>query len=231
MRLFLCGGGSGEQTVEAYRRLNDMIDHTKPLLYVPLAMKPALYPSCFEWIKDEMRWVNIPGIEMVTSAEELIRKELTDYSAIFIGGGNTFKLLYELKASGAFDRIKRYIEQDGIVFGGSAGAIIFGESLASCALDDANHVGLRDTAGFNVLNGISLLCHYTNQTEEKDRKNTAYLIELSKQFKVIALPEEDTLLINGSTIEVIGTKPYYYFENGIRIERQTKQTCPSVGSK
>lgn len=222
MRIFLCGGGCGEQTAEAIQRFNDVIDHTKPLLYIPLAMKPELYPSCLEWIKGEMRKVDFPGIEMVTSAEEIVRKELKDYSAIFIGGGNTFKLLYELKVSGAFDRIKDYIEEDGVIFGGSAGAIIFGESLESCVLDDVNNVGLRDITGFNVLNGISLLCHYTNQTEEKDRKNTEYLTELSKRSKVIALPEEDTLFINGNEIEVIGIRPYYYFENGIREERQTK---------
>lgn len=228
MTIFLCGGGSGEQTVDAIRRFNDVIDHTKPLLYVPLAMKPELYPSCFEWIKGEMREVNIPSIEMVTSAEEIIRKDLRDYSAIFIGGGNTFKLLYELKTSGAFDQIKRYIEQGGVIFGGSAGAIIFGESLESCALDDVNHVGLRNIAGFDVLNGISLLCHYTNQTEEKDRKNTQYLTELSRRLKVIALPEEDTLFVSGNKIEVIGTRPYYYFEGGIREERKpSENSCLS----
>ena len=222
MRIFLCGGGSGEQTTEAIRRFSDLIDHKKPLLYIPLAMKSDLYPSCLEWIKGEMQGVNITNIDMVTSTEEIVRKELKDYSAIFIGGGNTFKLLYELKASGAFDQMKDYIEQDGIIFGGSAGAIIFGESLESCALDDENHVGLRDITGFNVLDGISLLCHYTNRTEEKDRKSTEYLTELSKRRKVIALPEEDTLFVNGNKVEVIGTRPYYYFENGIREERQAK---------
>ena len=222
MMIFLCGGGSGKQTIEATRRFSDVIDHTKPLLYVPLAMEPDLYPSCLEWIKDEMREVNITNIEMVTSAEEIIRKELKDYSAIYIGGGNTFKLLYELKASEAFDQIKCYMKQDGVIFGGSAGAIIFGESLESCMLDDENHVGLCDITGFNVLNGISLLCHYTNRPEEKDRKSTEYLTELSKRLKVIALPEEDTLFVNGDNIEVIGTRPYYYFENGIREDRYAK---------
>lgn len=106
------------------------------------------------------------------------------------------KLLYELKICGAFEKIKAYIDNDGIVFGGSAGAIIFGESLESCILDDTNEVGLKDITGFNVLNGISLLCHYTNRTEEKDSESKQYLIELSKQMKVIALPEEDTLFIN-----------------------------------
>ena len=218
MKLFLCGGGCGSQTAEATKKFSDMIDRTKPLLYVPISMEPELYQSCWQWINEEMSAFNISNIEMVTSAEEIVKKELNNYSAIFIGGGNTFKLLYDLKTSGAFDLIRHYIEKDGIVFGGSAGAIIFGQSLEACKLEDENNVGLRDISGFNVLNGISLLCHYTNQTREKDRKSTEYLTELSKRLKIIALPEEDTVFVNGDKFEVIGTRPYYYFENGIRKE-------------
>lgn len=215
MRIFLNGGGDGAQTIEANKRLNDVIDHEKPLLYIPLAMETEMYPSCLEWIKGELRDVSIVGIEMVTSAQEITVKDLGQYCAIFIGGGNTFKLLYELKISGAFEKIKAYIENDGIIFGGSAGAIIFGESLESCILDDTNEVGLKDITGFDVLNGISLLCHYTNRTEEKDNESKQYLLELSKRRKVIALPEEDSLFINGNEVELIGGRPYYVFENGV----------------
>lgn len=216
MKLFLNGGGDGAKTAQANKRFHEVIDHTKPVLYVPLAMESERYPGCLEWIKGELSGVDVSGIEMVTSAEEITAKDLTGYSAVFIGGGNTFKLLYELKASGAFEKIKDFIKHSGVVFGGSAGAIIFGADLEACALDDANDVGLQDTAGFDVLNGISFLCHYTNRTEEKDRESTEYLTELSKKRRVIALPEEDTIFINGDEIEIIGTRPYYYFENGLR---------------
>lgn len=216
MKLFLNGGGDGAKTAQVNKRFHEVIDHTKPVLYVPLAMESEKYPGCLEWIKGELSGVDVPGIEMVTSAEEITAKDLTGYSAVFIGGGNTFQLLYKLKASGAFEAIKDFIEHNGVVFGGSAGAIIFGADLEACALDDANDVGLQDTAGFDVLNGISLLCHYTNRTEEKDRESTEYLTELSKKRRVIALPEEDTIFINGDEIEIIGTRPYYYFENGLR---------------
>ena len=213
MRIFLNGGGTGEQTIEVNKRLNEIIDHTKPLLYIPLAMESKMYSSCLEWIKGELKDLEIAGIEMITSARQIIDRDLTGYCAIFIGGGNTFKLLYDLKVSGAFERIKAYIENDGIVFGGSAGAIIFGETLEACALDDTNDVGLEDINGFDILNGISLLCHYTNRIEEKDRKSREYLLELSKRRKVIALPEEDTLFMNGDEVELIGSRPYYIFEN------------------
>lgn len=44
MRLILCGGGHGEKTVIANSKLNDIIDHTRPLLYVPLAMDEVEHP-------------------------------------------------------------------------------------------------------------------------------------------------------------------------------------------
>lgn len=214
MRLLLNGGGASPKTIEANKIFASIIDHSKPLLYIPLAMEKDKYPSCLEWITGEMKDVNLVGIDMVTSCEELASKDLNNYCAIFIGGGNTFKLLSDLKESGSFSKIKEFILNDGICYGGSAGTIIFGEDLESCMLDDTNEVNLKDILGFDVLNGTSFLCHYTNRTEEKDKQSTEYLLELSKRKKIIALPEEDTLHINGNHIEVIGTRPYYIFENG-----------------
>ncbi len=46
------------------------------------------------------------------------------------------------------------------------------------------------------------------------QKNKSYLKELSKEIKVITLPEEDTMFISDSGIEVYGDKPYYIFDNG-----------------
>ena len=92
MKVFICGGGSGKQTSGALHRLNEVINHALPCLYIPLAMEESQYNSCYEWITGELSDVEIPGIEMVRSAEELSRKNLADYSFLFIGGGNTFKL-------------------------------------------------------------------------------------------------------------------------------------------
>lgn len=218
MKIFLNGGGAGYKTVEANRKLNDVIDHTKPILYIPLAMEKDKYDSCYEWIIGELKDVKVPHIEMVRSVGELSNKNLDDYAVIFIGGGNTFKLLSDLKQNDIFEKINNYLKNDGIIFGGSAGTIIFGEDLESCYLDDINDVKLDNIKGFDILNGISFLCHYTNRTKEKDEESTKYLLELSKRKKIIALPEEDTLYINDDKIEVMGNRPWYIFENGRRIE-------------
>lgn len=222
MKIFLCGGVDGTQTANAYKKLSEIIDQTKPLLYIPLAMESDKYPSCLEWITNELKELNIPNIEMITKANEIRNKNLEDYCAIFIGGGNTFKLLKELKVSGAFERIKEFINNDGIIFGGSAGAIIFGKNLKSCALDDDNTVDLEDISGYDVLNGYSILCHYTNRTKEKDEESKEYLLKLSKEEKSIALPEEDTIFINNNNIEIIGNRPYYIFDNGTITEKNSQ---------
>ena len=223
MKVFICGGGAGQQTVRALRRLNEVIDHARPCLYIPLAMEEEQYDSCYEWIAGELTGIKIPGIEMVRSAEELSRKHLADYSFLFIGGGNTFKLLYDMKRVNMFEPIRDYLQNGGVAFGGSAGAIIFGEDLESCALDDENDVGLKDTAGFDVLGGISFLCHFTNRMPEQDRRSEAYLLQISGHRKVYALPEEDTLFVNDSQVEAIIDRPYFIFENGRKTEVPVKE--------
>ncbi len=218
MKVFICGGGSGKQTVRALHRLNEVINHALPCLYIPLAMEEEQYDSCYQWITGELSGIEIPGIEMVRSAEELARKHLADYSFLFIGGGNTFKLLYDIKRVSMFEPIRAYLQNGGVAFGGSAGAIIFGEDLESCALDDDNDVGLKDTEGFDVMEGISFLCHFTNRLPEHDRKSEAYLLKISEHRKVYALPEEDTLFVHDSQVEAITDRPYYIFENGRKTE-------------
>lgn len=213
MTLFLSGGGSGSQTTEAITRFGRALSGDKPLLYIPLAMEPERYDSCLEWITGELSSLS-RVIHMVRSSKELSALDFEEYAGIYIGGGNTFKLLRDLEQSGAFEKLSHYLKSGGVVFGGSAGAIIFGENLNACKLDDKNDVGLADIDGFDLLDGISLLCHYTNQIPEKDAENRRYLLSLSHQQKIIALPEEDTIVIQNGVTEVIGTRPWYYFADG-----------------
>lgn len=219
MKLILNGGGEGNQVKSARMLLNSLIDHSKKILYIPLAWPNSDYDSCLEFMTGELFDVECAGIEMIKSGEEIVNKNLSDYACIYIGGGNTYKLLSELKISGAFDKIKDYlINEDGIVYGGSAGAIIFGKDLDSCNTDDNNEVGLIDNTGFDMINGYSLLCHYTSRNEERTLLSKNYLLELSKTKSIYAIPEEDTIFVNDGNIEFLGNRPYYEFINGNEIK-------------
>lgn len=214
MTLFLNGGGCGEQLKESYALLKQKVDTNKPLLYIPLAMKKEKYPSCLEWILGELADFHFPKIDMITSATELCTKNLAEYAALFIGGGNTYKLLSELKSCNAFSKINAFLEEGGIVFGGSAGAILFGKTIDSCRYADPNEVGLKEASGFNKVFGAYIGAHYPNDNPIKTAEATANFTQLSDQAPVIALPEEDTLVIDKNTIQIVGSKPYHLFKDG-----------------
>lgn len=230
MKIFLCGGGSGKVVDIAMNKFESSLDKTKPLLYVPLAMESSRYDSCYEWIKNEMGLINVTNIEMVTSGNELFNKNLDNYCAIFIGGGNTYKLLKELKDSKSFNKIKEFINNDGIVFGGSAGAIIFGKDIDSCKMQDANDVKLKDTKGLNVIRDYSLLCHLNRNDGIKFNrdKNSDYLLNFSKDNKTIYLPDDDTIFIDNNDITIIGRSEFRIYENGryeIKVINSDKNNC------
>jgi len=225
MKLFLNGGGCKTQTILTYKEINKMINHNKPVLYVPLAMDEMDHPynSCYEWIKEEISSIDIPNIEMVRTFEEFADKDFNEYSLIYIGGGNTYKLLNGIKTTDIYDKLKVYIENDGMVYGSSAGAVIFGKDINIIEVMDNNNVGIKDTSGFDYLNGISLFVHYTNYrskySEEENKKLTKkytdFIVNYTKKNeKVIAFPEEDTIFFDGKNIKVIGELAYYIFENG-----------------
>lgn len=225
MKLILCGGGSGKQNYYANKKLNEIIDHNKPLLYVPLAMDESDHPydSCYEWINEELAQVQLSGIDMVRSFEELVQKNYDNYCALFIGGGNTYKLLKGIKDSGAFEKIKEFINNGGIVIGGSAGAVIFGCDIDIISTMDPNDVALIDTKGFNVMNGVSIFPHYTNtKSKLSEEENLARLNNFTNAIKhfsmtngdVIAIPEEDAIFVNNGELEILGNRPFFLFKNG-----------------
>ena len=227
MKLFLNGGGAGEQTIRTYKEINKIIDHNKPVLYIPLAMDESVHPydSCLEWIKGEISIIDIPNIEMVRTFEELYEKDFNKFSMMFIGGGNTYKLLKGIKDTKSYDKFVEYIKNDGIIYGSSAGSVIFGKNINSIEIMDDNNVNLVDTEGFDILNGKSLFVHYTNYsskfTEEENKslieKYTNFIIDYTiKNETVIAYPEENSIFIDGEDFKMIGDSPYYIFENGIK---------------
>ena len=74
MKLFLCGGGSGKQILNALYKFSNTISKEKPILYIPLAMESDRYDSCYDWFKNEIKIMNLSNFEMVRSSYELSQK-------------------------------------------------------------------------------------------------------------------------------------------------------------
>jgi dipeptidase E len=128
-------------------------------------------------------------------------QNLDQYTAIFIGGGNTFKLLKEIKDSKFDQKLQEYLNHGGLVYGSSAGAVIFGKSIKPCEYGeygDINHVGLTDLSGLNLAGGKDIFCHYTNGVNDiiKNYPIDSYI-----------LYDESGLLIEDHKIKAVG-KPF-----------------------
>ena len=70
MKLYLCGGGSSKQIISALLSFSNNLDKSKPILYVPLAMDESRYNSCYNWFKEEIKYMGLSNFEMVRSSEE-----------------------------------------------------------------------------------------------------------------------------------------------------------------
>ena len=68
MKLILNGGGDGKAAESARQLLNSVIDHSRKILYIPLAWPDPTYRGCLEFMTGELSDVDKAGIDMVRSA-------------------------------------------------------------------------------------------------------------------------------------------------------------------
>jgi dipeptidase E len=129
---------------------------------------------------------------------------MMEISGIYIGGGDTVKLLKEVRET-HFDKYLRDVAQSGIpIYGGSAGAIILGDDIRTAP--EAKHLTKSEAKGLNIIKGYSIVCHYRLIDEEAVRN-------LSKTFQqyIIAVSEKNGAYIAGKTLINYGTEPIHIF--------------------
>ncbi|MFD1732951.1 Type 1 glutamine amidotransferase-like domain-containing protein [Deinococcus malanensis] len=127
---------------------------------------------------------------------------MSEFDGVYIGGGNTFRLLHLLREHSLDAALKRYAFGGGAVYGGSAGAILMGSDILSCAHDDADVIGLQSTTALNFLGGHDVWCHYQ---PEQHAQVQAYA-DLH-QRPVYALPARGGLVVHSGQIEFGGFEP------------------------
>ncbi len=196
----------------------DALDKTKPLLYIPIAIdnKKYPYPGCLLWIKNTFD--NLGVKEYVMWDEKDIynykKEKVTNFSGIYIGGGNTPYLLKTIKDNGFIDFIKEAMKKSLPIYGGSAGAIIFAKTIIPSLVEDENFVALTDLSAINAINNYELWCHYGPKEEDS-------LQEFIKKYNLVnmvALPEETGLVIDGTNMTVLGKKNALLINGAVKKE-------------
>ncbi len=216
-RIYLSGGGNEKQSFLLDKFFFRAFPENGRFLYIPIALRGhELYRTAPVWMKSILTLHARTDVEFETvdDPSNYTFEDLEKFSGIYIGGGNTWSLIQELRDSGFADILIQHIEAGGRVYGGSAGAIIMGKRIDTH--DDENKVGFQDTSGFNLLNDFSVACHFKD--EQSDRFK-AWAI--NNNLPIMCLPEETGLIIEKGVALCVGTQPcIIYFADGTR--RDTK---------
>lgn len=213
-KLYVSGGGSKEDAKLVNENFVKKIGIERNVIYIPIAIDQSKHPfdECYKYIKSMLEPLDIKNIEMWTDLKDKSTPAIDKYSAIYIGGGNTFSLMYEIIRNNFSSILKEFIKTGGVVYGGSAGAILMGKSLVTCLHSDENKVNLRNLDGLNYLNGYSIWCHYKDIEEE-------LALTCSKYYKlpIIAVPEASGLYLENSKIITMGYKKCILFKDKKKI--------------
>lgn len=207
--IILGGGGGKEQSIEVDKYfVRHQQAKCSKMMYIPIAMDERVYTfsQCFTWIKSVFEPLGLEKIDMITDLKSISYEIGGKYSSVYIGGGNTFNLLKEIRDSGFDIKLLDFIKSGGCVYGGSAGAIILGSDIDTASHKDPNDVMIDDFTGLNVVKSYAVWCHYQASHNELIKE----YVKRSK-YSVIAIPEASGIAYDCEVFKNVGSESCYIF--------------------
>lgn len=130
--IFLSGGGSAKDTYA----LDDLFLKTtgKKILYLPVGLRRTFagYNDCVAWFTNMITSHNLSKkisvwIDIKNKALEI---NTNNFDGIYIGGASdTFRLHNLLTKNQIYPQLISFVQQGGLIYGGSGGASILGKSI------------------------------------------------------------------------------------------------------
>lgn len=207
MTLFLGGGGDIEDSIEIDKLFFANLDSQDKILYIPAACDFTTYENCLKWFYSLVsKYIKISKDNITMILDEDKVPDLSEYKAIYIGGGNTYKLLDYVIKNNLDEKFKAYLDHGGLIFGGSAGAIIFGKTIKTVIEEKENY---PDNQALDFINGYAIRCHY-----QESEDNLFITLSQSLNIPIVAIPENSGLILKDKYLEIIG-KPIIFI-SGIK---------------
>jgi dipeptidase E len=207
--LFLGGGGNEKKSKLLDTEFVASLPSNPRILYIPLAMSSNLHRKCYEWITKAFHKFGITNIEMWCDLREKMWRDVKEFDAIYIGGGNTFRLMKILRETNFVKILKKFSKKKPI-YGGSAGAIILGKDIRTA--QDKNYVKIKNFSGLNLVFNYSIWCHYK-------RPHDLLIKDFVKRISpVIAIPEDGGVVVKSSKITSVGFSSCYIIQENMWFE-------------
>lgn len=141
-------------------------------------------------------------LEVSSASYDSIVNSLTKNDVIFVGGGNTFFLLQELRRSGADQILIREVEKGKLYIGESAGSIITCPDIGYCAEMDSPEKApdLIDYAGLNLVD-FYIVPHIGNA--EMGEAAEKAVEKYSSELELKAITDEQVILVEEGRVEIL----------------------------
>lgn len=204
MRIAAAGGGTEQDSVLVDRQFAGWVGAEGGLLYIPVALGwPAgHYAKATRWLRSVFEPLGIDDIDTWTDLSEHRVEELEGFSAVYIGGGNTFGLLHELRKTGFAAALRTFALEGHPLYGGSAGAIVLGKSVDAARHLDPDEVGTSDDRGLDLLSGLSVWVHYRPEEREVVER-----FRSQHGGRMVALTERAAIVVEGEDLKSVGFDP------------------------
>jgi dipeptidase E len=203
------GGGYLDHAMHEVR---DFLGAVRPLAFVPFALfdRDAYVAKVRERFAAE--GVDVVGVSADTSGAGVL--ETTE--AVFVGGGNTFRLLRTLQDAGLLGILRRRAEEGMPYLGASAGS-----NLACPTIKTTNDMPIVELAGFSALGLVPFQInpHYldpdpSSQHMGETRETRLREFQEENATPVVGLREGGWIRVEASHARLGGQRPARIFRRG-----------------
>lgn len=181
------------------------------VLFIPYASKEAGWDASATRVKERLAELNIRcrSIHEFPNAQDAVGSA----DAIFVGGGNTYRLLRQLQRLDLLPLIRAAVDNDVPYIGMSAGT-----NVACPTIMTTNDMPIVSIASFNAtgLFPVQINPHYldpdpnsTHQGETREQRLVEYLEE--NKGPVLGLREGSWLVVYDRACKLFGAKPARLF--------------------
>lgn len=181
-----------------------------------VAFIPAEGSYAREDFRDFRRQLSRTGVEdflcipIDDTLDPAAEKELFRSDAIFLGGGNTYYFLRNVRKHGLLPKFRAFVKRGGILMGLSAGSILMTPSIMTAAVprseSDENEVGLTDMKALGLV-PFEFAPHYA-----PSRRGDAELLRYSKKLShpIYACADGEGIVVRNGSIRFVGNVSVFH---------------------
>lgn len=200
-KLFLCSYFTGVKNTFKDFMNNDT--KGKKVLFIPTANIDEETKFLIDEAKEvfESLGMEVEDLEISKLDEKTIKNKIEKANYLYIGGGNTFYLLQELKRKNLIDFIKNRVNSGMVYIGESAGAIVTSKDIEySDLMDDVSIAkDLKEYSGLNLVD-FYIVPHLNEFPFEESSKQ---IVEKYKnKLNIITINNSQAIIVKDDKFEI-----------------------------